>query len=95
MTKVDSLKKIEILLESGTTSNKMDLTSQPVKKTFIFGIDSEGLTPFECELANKLPGDEVSVNVYIKKISAGLYTDCFPGVLWMRLSSNYPVRTNR
>ncbi len=43
MIKFDSLKKIEILLESGTTSNKMDLTSQPVKKTFIFGIDSEGL----------------------------------------------------
>jgi len=63
MTKVDSLKKIEILLESGTTSNKMDLTSQPVKKTFIFGIDSEGLTPFECELANTLPGDEIIIDV--------------------------------
>jgi hypothetical protein len=63
MKKVDSLKKIELLLEAGTTPNEMDLTSQPVKRTFIFGIGSEGLTPFECELVNKSPGDEIIIDV--------------------------------
>ena len=63
MKRVDSLKKIELLLEAGTTPNEMDLTSQPVKRTFIFGIGSEGLTPFECELENKLPGDEIIIDV--------------------------------
>lgn len=63
MKKVDSLKKIELLLEAGTGPNEMDLTSQPLKKTFIFGIGSDGLTPFECELENKSPGDEIIIDV--------------------------------
>jgi hypothetical protein len=57
MEKVDSLKKIEMFLEAGTTPNKMDITSQPVKEQFIFGIASDGLTPFECEMADKSPGE--------------------------------------
>lgn len=70
MKKVDNLKKIELLLEAGTTPNKMDLTSQPVKRTFIFGTGSEGLTPFECELANKSSGDEIIVNVERSQIAS-------------------------
>ena len=70
MEKVDSLKKIEMLLESGTTPNQMDLTFPPVKKTFIFGTGPEGLTPFECELANKSPGDETIINVERSQISS-------------------------
>jgi len=63
MKKVDSLKKIELLLEAGTSPNKMDLTSQPVNCVFIFGIGSGGLTPFECELANKKTGDKMILNI--------------------------------
>ena len=63
MKKIDSLKKVELILEAGTTPDEMDLCSQPVNKTFIFGIGSEGLTPFECELENKSPGDEIIIDV--------------------------------
>lgn len=63
MEKVDGLKKIELLLESGTTPYQMDLTFPPVKKTFIFGTGPAGLTSFECELADKSRGDEIIIKV--------------------------------
>ena len=64
-----SLKKIEMLLEAGTNPQIMDITSQPVTAQFIFGIASDGLTPFECELADKSPGDVTVLNIIEKQIA--------------------------
>ena len=70
MDNVNGLKKIDILLEAGNHPNKMDITSQPIKEQFIFGIASDGLTPFEYELADKSPGD-VTV-LHIKRTQTAL-----------------------
>ena len=59
--KVDSLKRVSLLLESGTTPEQMDLTSPPVEYAFIVGTGAEGLTPFEYEIVNKSIGDEVLI----------------------------------
>jgi len=61
--KVDNLKKIVLTLESGTSIDRMNLTSEPVKYEFIFGTGSNGITPFEYELANKSVGDDVSIHI--------------------------------
>lgn len=66
--KVDSLKKISLLFESGTAPDRMDLTSSPIKYEFILGAGSEGLTPFEYELVNKSIGDEFVVQIHQAEI---------------------------
>ena len=61
--KIDSLKKVTLLLESGTSPEEMDLTSEPVRKTFIFGTASDGITSFEYELVHKSSDDEIVIPV--------------------------------
>jgi len=61
--KIESLKKTTLSIEAGTTPDTMDLTSEPLPFEFIFGVGKEGLTPFECELADKTEGDVVSFQV--------------------------------
>ncbi len=67
---VDNLKKIVLQIESGASPDEMDLLSPPVMWEFIFGTGSEGITPFEYELANKTVGDEILIPVHPAEISA-------------------------
>jgi len=68
--KVDNLKKVTLLLQSGTSPDEMDLTSEPVTKAFIFGTGSDGITSFEYELANKSCDDEIVIPIDQTEISS-------------------------
>ena len=81
---IDSLKKVSLLLESGTLPDRMDLTSGPETFTFVFGAGSEGLTPFEYEIIGKAVGDEVLIRMRQEDIAykfeymAPLITEMIP-----------------
>jgi len=66
--KVDNLKKIALTLESGTAPDKMDLTPLPVPWEIIFGIGSEGITPFEYEIVNRSIDDEILIRLTREEI---------------------------
>ncbi len=68
--KVDSLKKITLLMQSGTSPDEMDLTPEPITKTFVFGTGSDGITPFEYELVNKFCDDEIVIVIEKKEIAS-------------------------
>ncbi len=61
--KVEPLKKVTLSIEAGTTPDAMDLTSTPQSLEFIFGVGSDGLTPFEYAFADKSAGDDVSLRL--------------------------------
>jgi hypothetical protein len=63
MSKVESLKKITLKLEAGTSSENMDLSLDISEFEFIFGIGPAGISPFEYELVNKTEGQQVLVEV--------------------------------
>ena len=65
MNKVEKLKKITLTFQAGTTRESMELTPECPGLNFIFGIGPEGMTAFECELADKAEGEEVLL--YLKK----------------------------
>jgi hypothetical protein len=60
---VDNLKKITLSIEAGTSANKMDITARPQSMTFVYGLGTTGLTPFEYGLADKSTGDVVQVSI--------------------------------
>ena len=60
---VDNLKKITLTFEAGTSANQMDITARPQSMTFVYGLGTVGLTPFEYALADKSTGDVVMVSI--------------------------------
>jgi hypothetical protein len=69
---VGPLKKISLLLEAGTGPDKRDLTAEPTPFEFIFGAGSQGLSPFEFQLADKEEGDGLSLHIRGEELS-GLF----------------------
>jgi len=65
---IGPLRKISLLLEAGTGPDKMDLTVEPIPFEFIFGAGSQGLSPFEFQLANKKEGDGLSMRVRAEEL---------------------------
>jgi len=63
MNKVENLTQITLTFQAGTTREAMDLTPKYPGLKFIFGIGSEGMTAFECELADKAEGEEVLLHL--------------------------------
>ena len=61
--KVDPLKKITLSVTAGTKPETMDLAVSPSTFAFIYGIGTDGLTPFEFQLADKATGDEIIVQI--------------------------------
>jgi hypothetical protein len=60
---VGNLKKITLTIEAGTSANKMDITARPQSMTFVYGLGTTGLSPFEYALADKSTGDVVLVSI--------------------------------
>jgi hypothetical protein len=60
---VDNLKKITLTIEAGTSVDRMDITARPQSVTFVYGLGTTGLTPFEYGLADKSRGDVVQVSI--------------------------------
>ncbi len=61
--KVEPLKKVTLSIEAGTTPDAMNLTPTPQSLEFVFGVGSDGLTPFEYALVDKSEGDEASIRL--------------------------------
>jgi hypothetical protein len=57
MKKVANLNKITISIQAGTSQDIMDLTPMYSEIEFIFGLGTEGMTPFEYELADRIEGE--------------------------------------
>ena len=69
MNKVENLKKITLTIQAGTSQDIMNLIPKYPEIEFIFGLGSQGMTPFEYKLVNKVEGDRVEF--LLKK------NDCF------------------
>ena len=63
MPKVEPLQKISITLRAGAAAGDMNLPLPRPELTFICGIGTGGMTPFEYLLAGREPGDEISFRV--------------------------------
>jgi len=66
---VGPLKNISLLLEAGTGPDKMDLTFEPIPFEFIFGAGSQGLSPFEFQLADKKEGEGLRMHIRVEELS--------------------------
>jgi len=55
---VDYLKKVTLELEAGTGPDRMDLTQSPLQHAFVFGVASNGITPFEKAFFSCTVGEE-------------------------------------
>ena len=51
-TVVDYLKKVTLELEAGSRQADLHLTNNPLQVTFVFGIGTDGITPFEKARSN-------------------------------------------
>lgn len=60
---IGPLKKISLLLEAQTGPEMPDSTAGAIAFEFIFGMGSQGLCPFEFQLADKKEGDGLSLRV--------------------------------
>jgi hypothetical protein len=63
MPKVEPLQKISVTLRAGAAAGDMTLPLPRPELTFICGIGTGGMTPFEYLLAGREPGDEISFRV--------------------------------
>jgi len=61
--KIRHLKKVHLSLETGKYRDLMDLTPEPLRFDFIFGLGVEGLSPFEFELAEKEVGETITLSI--------------------------------
>jgi hypothetical protein len=66
---IGPLKKISLLLKAGTDPDKTDLSAEPISFEFIFGAGSQGLSPFEFELAGKREGDNFTLPIRREELS--------------------------
>lgn len=60
---VDYLKKVTLELEAGSGPDRMDLTDSPLQHTFVFGVASDGITPFEKAIFSGAVGDERTFDI--------------------------------
>jgi len=60
MPNVEPLQKISVTIRAGAAPGDMNLTLPRPELTFICGIGTNGMTPFEYLLAGRGPGDEIS-----------------------------------
>ena len=60
---VKNLKKIGLTVQAGSKRDDMNIVSDLMVFELIFGIGTEGLTPFEFELAGKRVGDVIILHL--------------------------------
>lgn len=58
---VQNLKKVTVSLQVSSNGDSSDLSTAAEPFSFIFGIGSTGLSPFEMALCDKTPGEAVEV----------------------------------
>ncbi|MGW8159699.1 MAG: hypothetical protein ACWGKN_14580 [Desulfoprunum sp.] len=60
---VQLLKKVTLSLSTAIEPGKCDTSGSPVSLAFIYGVDSDGLCPFEIALHDKHEGEKLTVSV--------------------------------
>ena len=66
--KISALKKVTLSIEAGTAPDSMELIPKPSLFEFIFGLGTQGLTPFEFELADKTAGYMICLHLKREEI---------------------------
>jgi hypothetical protein len=66
--KIRNLEKVHLSIETGRTPDSMDLTPRPIPFNFIFGVGTNGLTPFEYELTERTVGETLVLSMTMEKI---------------------------
>ena len=61
--KIEHFRKVTLSLEAGAAKASMDLTPKPLHFEFIYGLGTEGLTPFEKELAHRGEGEVLILSI--------------------------------
>jgi hypothetical protein len=80
MNKVEHLTKITLTFQAGTSADAMDLIPQNPEFSFIFGLATEGMTPFEYELVDKTEGEEILL--HIRKNALNRFFEHLSPPLW-------------
>ena len=80
MKKIEDLKKVTLLLQAGTSAERMDLTPSATEFEFIFGIGSGGMCPFEYQLVNKAVGEQIGIQVKKEELSS-LFEHLHPPIM--------------
>ena len=60
---VSMLHRVALQIRAGRTAEAMDILPEPVPFNFILGLGTDGLTPFEKEIAGKAPGETLVLMV--------------------------------
>jgi hypothetical protein len=60
---IQHMKKVGLAILAGQTPGKFNFTPSPIAFEFLYGIGSDGLTPFELTLGGKAEGDTLTVQV--------------------------------
>lgn len=60
---IQPLKKVGLAIKAGNGPEKYNLTPSPMAFEFLYGIGSDGLTPFEVMLGGKAEGDTLTLAV--------------------------------
>ncbi len=60
---IQHLKKVGLAILAGSSPGKFNFTPVPMAFEFLYGIGSDGLTPFEVVLGGKAPGDALNLAV--------------------------------
>jgi hypothetical protein len=76
--KIGNLTKVTLGIEVGASSERNFPEQKAFSFEFIFGLGTEGLTPFECELADKAEGDEILLNLEQAHLRNTFERICFP-----------------
>ena len=61
--RVAPLHRVTVSLSAGTSPGSADLTPEPRPFTFIVGIGTAGMSPFEYALLDKTPGEVVELQI--------------------------------
>lgn len=79
-TRIETLKKVTVACKAGTSPGGEDLLSGDETFDFVYGLGTEGLTPFEFRLGGKTAGDTVDFTVSAKDICKTFQHLTIPGL---------------
>lgn len=61
--KAGSMQKVTLAFKTGDAPDREGMSPSLYKIEFVFGLGSSGLTPLEFALAEKIPGDEIHLQL--------------------------------
>ncbi|MBN2124911.1 MAG: hypothetical protein JW821_11500 [Deltaproteobacteria bacterium] len=80
MEKIGPMKRVVLALEIPGSTGDGPSRSEPIEFSFIYGIGAEGLSPFECQLAERRGGDETVLQTTREEIESFFGHLTIPGL---------------